>query len=82
MGSKSGRRVGLTTLPPSVCRMSENVEPQPLATQRASMACTRITLPFLHKRQHETMFILHHKHVYKHFPITAYTHSLMELSPS
>jgi hypothetical protein len=25
LGVKSGRRVGLTTLPPSVCRMSENV---------------------------------------------------------
>jgi hypothetical protein len=24
-GGKRGRRVGLTTLPPSVCRMSENV---------------------------------------------------------
>jgi hypothetical protein len=44
---KGGRRVGLTTLPPPVNRMSDNVEPQPLTVLRASMACIGIALPDL-----------------------------------
>jgi hypothetical protein len=41
----SGRRVRLTTLPPSMSRCLKMWEPQPLATLRASKACTGITLP-------------------------------------
>jgi hypothetical protein len=45
LGVKSGRHVGLTTLSPSMSPMSEMWEPQPLATLRASVACTGIVLP-------------------------------------
>jgi hypothetical protein len=45
-GVKSGQRVGLTTLPPSVSQISKMWETQPLATLKASTACTGITLPF------------------------------------
>jgi hypothetical protein len=41
-----GRRVGPTTLLPSVSRMSENVGSQPLTAQRASIAYTGIALPY------------------------------------
>jgi hypothetical protein len=46
-GVKSGRSVGLITLPPSMSRKSVNVGAQPLATLRASTASTAITLPLL-----------------------------------
>jgi hypothetical protein len=43
-GGKGGRRVGLTNLPPSVSRMSENVGASTFHS-RASTACTGIALP-------------------------------------
>jgi hypothetical protein len=45
MGVKIDRRLRLTTLPPSMSRMSEMCEPQPLANLRVSTVCTGITLP-------------------------------------
>jgi hypothetical protein len=47
-GGKSGRHVGLTTLLPSMSRISENVGASISATLRASTACTGITLPYLY----------------------------------
>jgi hypothetical protein len=44
-GGKKRPRVGLTTLPPSVSRMSKIWKLQPLATLRASTTCTGIILP-------------------------------------
>jgi hypothetical protein len=44
-GGKSGRRVGLTTLPPSVSECLKMWEPQPLAILRAPTSRTGITLP-------------------------------------
>jgi hypothetical protein len=38
-GGTSGRRVGLTTLPTSIIRMSEKWGVQPLPNLRASTAC-------------------------------------------
>jgi hypothetical protein len=55
-GGKSGRRVGLTTLSPSVCL--KMWEPQPLATLRASMAYTEINLPlFLRNVKHNQLLL-------------------------
>jgi hypothetical protein len=45
-GGKGCRRVGLTTLPPSVSRMSENVGASTSQSPKASMACPAIALPF------------------------------------
>jgi hypothetical protein len=44
-GDKSGRRIGLTTLQPSVSRMSENVGTSTSRNPKASTACLGITLP-------------------------------------
>jgi hypothetical protein len=45
-GGKGGRRVGLTTSPPSVSRMSENVGASTCHSPKGSKACIGIALPF------------------------------------
>jgi hypothetical protein len=47
LGVKSGRRVGLTTLPPSVSRMSENVGTSTSRNLKGLHGMYRETLPYL-----------------------------------